>query len=69
MDCERCGAKNAESAQLLFLARLAPLLVLRPPLMERDLCQDCAGLANVLGILFLGAAAILLLVVVLVLIL
>lgn len=62
MKCERCGAKGAESDQLLYFARLVPLLVLKPPLMERYLCQDCAGLANLLGVLFLGATAVVLLV-------
>ena len=69
MDCERCGAKGAESGQLLFFARLVPLLVLKPPLMERNLCHNCAGLANLLGIVLLGAATVVLLVVLLVLIL
>lgn len=69
MDCERCGAEGATRGQVLFFARLAPLLLFRPPLMERDLCTDCAGLANVIGIIFLGAATIVLVIVLFLLIL
>lgn len=58
MKCYRCGSEEGEKGNLLFVGRLFPLLMLRPPLFGGNYCKDCAGLANVLGVLLAGISIV-----------
>ena len=54
MKCDQCGEEGARPGNLLIVGRMFPLMILKPPLIGHNYCRDCAGLANVLGLIVAG---------------